>query len=532
MSFDLVHTESLPNLSQGSGDHEWHQPDPTFGFKLIGRQQVAEPLGILPENLAGEYFELIQVSSPPQGITYQAKDGLGEDVVITEIFDSALCLRDPHGTVTARPGHEAAWTQHLAETKVAIAQLSRLSHPALDGIDQVIHENGTIYIASAPDRGHALDHGAALSPAEIQHVSETLIDLLGYVHAFGVTDLKIRPDIVSFDDQKTSVSLPLRLFLDGTMPLPDFGGVASNTDCPVLAETLHVLITGQAPSTPPVPLMKRCPDYPKSFLAALDNVLSPPHGMANLSARDWAARSRSRGSRHQKTHHRLLLATLVFAVIVGAVTWYGSLKTDPPMPPVIAEQPVPNAGPWQVELPLKVIAKGQSFVLRMTQPSPEFVSINPWVQDGLIVTKIDGDTIEAPADLRDLLVTGRDPADRTEFTSLTISDPDLPLERTVAVVPYLWREKAYGVIGLRELVTPDGWQLVVTTVSDYAAISLRPGDVLLQEEVANQALSRLSDLERVLEGLKHQTHPSLTVLIRRDGSQLVVGFAAETLMNP
>ena len=531
MSFDLVHSGSFPGLSCGLAIGENGRADLSSGLKPRAPGAMVKSTVRFPEDLQDEYSGPNRIGEAPQASTYLAQDGLGEDSLITEFFDPDLCIRDEAGAITARPGYEDAWAQRLADEKASIARLSRLVHPALNGIEQVFHTNGTVYAACRPVDGQASDFHSLLSPAEIQKASEALIDLLAYLHAFGVTGLEILPEHLVFDPQQQSFVLSLRQVLEGTMPVPRFDGSGADEDCLVLAKTLHVLITGQPPSSPHVLLEKRCPGYSDSYLSALDRILSADAGTASVCARDWARGAKRHGARSNALHGWALAALLV-AAIAAVLIWSLPSSTDAPAPLSLPEWQIEGAGPWQVELPLEVVSAEGVFVLRATDPSEGFMSINPWVQNGLVVTKINGAAVGGPVNLRDIALISDDAASTEGLVTLTIRDPILPLERTVAVIPYLWREKTYGVVSLREWAAPDGWQLVVTTVSEGAAVPLQPGDVLLREEVADQALLRLADLEQALDTLMQQPHPSLTVLIRRAGSQLVVGFAAETLMPP
>lgn len=484
-------------------------------------------------DLANEYTGLVQTGTAPHGITYRAQNGLGEDARIIEIFDANLCQRDASGATSARPHREQDWAALLSATEMAIVRMSRLAHPALLGLDQIVRANGTIYLATVPDRGQTVEQiGPAfadlLSPAEIEAASKNLIDLLAYLHAFDVTGMAIRPEVLVYDDQRKALCLLLRPFLDGTRPRPGGSPKTTGDDCIALAETLHTLITGNPPATPYVPLKTRAKGYSHSFIAALDRVLM---GKAPPSARAWANACHGRVARRPAPWTFIALVAMVCAIVLGTAAWFNA-PSDAPDPEMAIQKQVQGAGPWHVDVPLQVVRQNGQFALSVTHLSPGFATLNPWIQDGLIVTAINGAPITQPVDLRDMVLAGRDAATSASLTSITLRDPALPLERSVAVTPFVWRAKTYGAVAVREQVTPDGWQLVITTLQENAPVPLRVGDVLLAEEVIGRKLLRLSDLERALEDVQTQPHPSLTILIHRDGSRLVVGFAAQALLDP
>ncbi len=188
-----------------------------------------------------------------------------------------------------------------------------------------------------------------------------------------------------------------------------------------------------------------------------------------------------------------------------------------------------------MDLPLQIIPSTEQdgrFILRETDVSPAFRVLNPWIQDGLIVTTLNGAEIDEPVDLRALAVLSEKTSEAFEFTSLTVQDPALPLQQNVAVIPYLWREKSYGDVTLREEIATNGWQIVVAELDPRANLPLRAGDILVHEQTADRGLSKFSDLDDVVRQLAETANPSLTMMVRRqDNSRLVVGFAIEKLLG-
>ena len=101
---------------------------------------MVEALAKIPTLMAGEYFGLTFLRQTKDAFLYRAKDGLDAPVRIIEMFREGLCLRNRDGTVSARSGGEAAWTSTLNKTGETVSLWSRMSHPALNGIDQTFKQ--------------------------------------------------------------------------------------------------------------------------------------------------------------------------------------------------------------------------------------------------------------------------------------------------------------------------------------------------------------------------------------------------------
>ena len=504
---------------------------------------MTDALSDVPVALADEYSDLALVRQTAQAFVYRARDGLGDSVTITEIFHDSLCSRVQGGAVAARDTESTAWSAALSGMKQQIGVWSRLVHPALCSIDQVFDVNGTLYIVTRDVDGQPLDRllpdiDKILEPRQIQASSERLIDLLAYLHAFGVTGLRIIPESLIVEDQEASILLSLQRLLDGSVSLAKNAAAGAAEDCRVLAGTLHRVVTGQLPSLPYKPVAASNVRMPATFLETLDSALKPATLPAGFSARAWSTRALGAPAKGPKLRAWVPVAAGLLLCTIGAGAWY--LATHKPQTTELRAiahngEAAKGAGPWQLELPLQIVrADGAdgAFILRQDAVSPEFAALNPWAQDGLVITEMNGAPVTEAVDLRALALSSDPTVDSVELTSLTVKEPDLPLQQNVAVIPYLWREKTYGAVRLREQVTADGWKLTVVNIEPGVKLPLEVGDVLGWEQDADLALRRFTDLDRLLQRLEATANPSLTVMVRRrDSSRLVVGFAAQRLLE-
>ena len=509
----------------------------------VGLVSMIEPLQTLPPAVANEYSGLRAIRHAPTAFVYGAQDGVGDRVVISEIFVESLCHRNSDGAVSAQPEQEDAWGELLARTDRQVADWSRLSHPALHGIDQVFRTNGTLYVVTREIAGRSLNRISEtgevdLTPAEAQLAVERLIDLFAYLQAFGATGLKISPEAVVFEDEDATVSLAIEKNLAGSQITSGIVENSISDQRRALADTLHFLLTGQAAGRPHKPLAGRLPGIDASLVSTIDKMLAAGEVPEDADARAWKARIRAPSGSRGTPRWRLAGVAVGAALALCAAVWVSVPYWNKQEVSTEARSPgltVPDAGAWQLELPLQVVGTAlpeRPFVLRVTDASRDFIALNPWVAEGLRVTEINGAAVEAPVDLRNLVLASDASLETVELTSLTVSDPDLPLQRNVAVIPYLWREKTYGAVVLREQATVDGWQISVSDVKVGATLPLKAGDVLIHEQVADAALSRFSDFDALLAGLDGKLNTSLTLLIRReDDTRLVVGFAAERLLE-
>ena len=504
---------------------------------------MTEALGVIPVALAGDYSDLALIKQTSTAFVYRSRDGLGDSVTITEIFHEALCNRIEGGKVAPQDAEGAAWSAALSGMKQQVSVWSRLVHPALCNIDQVFDTNGTLYIVTRDVEGQSLDRllpdiGKILEPGKIQAASERLIDLLAYLHAFGVTGLRIVPESLIVEDQEASILLSLQRLLDGTVSLAKDAAAGATEDCRGLAETLHRVVTGRVPGSPYKPLAEGNTQLPSGFLATLDRALAPGALPAGFSARAWNAQTLGRRARPATLRPRVPVAAGLLLCVIGGGAWLlanHQTQTTEPDAATQEDTAAKGAGPWQLELPLQIVrgeGSDEEFVLRQGAVSAEFAALNPWAEDRLIVTEINGTPVSGAVDLRALALSSDPTVDSVELTSLTIKDPNLPLQQNVAVIPYLWREKSYGSIRLREQVTTDGWNLTVVHIEPGVTLPLEVGDVLGWEQAADLALRRFADLDRLLRRLEATENPSLTVMVRRqDNSRLVVGFAAQRLLE-
>ena len=503
------------------------------------------PLDHIPADLAGEYSQLSLARQTSEAFVYRARDGLGDTVTITETFPQTLCQREPDGTVSAKPQQQATWTSFLSDCRQRSSLWSRLVHPALCGIDQIHETNGTLYVVTRDADGQTLDRRLPdipkiLEPRQIQVASEGLIDLLAYLHAFGVLGLRIVPEALILEDQDAMIFLSLQRFLEGAVSLSKASESGEVEDGKTLARTLHRILRGKDPTLPYKPMAGDRADISAGFLTALDRVVSQDPLQSNFTAREWKARVENTiaPARRRKLKRLVPIAAALLLGAVGLAGWYGISQR----PHIAASSGTANhnaavsdAGPWQLQLPLQIVRDETAqdrFMLKLTASLPEFTALNPWVRNGLVVTEINGAPVVEPVNLRALSMSTEASTDDVALTSLTIKDPHLPLQRNVAVVPYFWREKTYGAVRLREQVAIDGWQLTVTEISHGAKLPLEAGDLLVREQVEDLPLRRFSDLDSLLRELDGTANASLTLMIRRkDGSRRDVGFAVERLLT-
>lgn len=274
----------------------------------------------------GSYKITRFINSGGFGITYQATDSLGRDVVIKECFSSTFCRR-LQTRVRARSSGTRDHMSKIVRSFLNEAQsLARLKHPNIVGVHQVFEDNDTAYMAMDYIRGHDLldiiDHNRAeLSPDLIVRMTGKLISAVGYIHDNQLLHCDISPDnifvtpagepiLIDFGAARRTAAgavekySGLAVVKDGYSPheLYTAGGNSGRwSDIYALAASLYHAIAGVAPTNcqsrlaamaekrpdPCKPLAGTVEGYPKGFLEAIDKAMAVMPAARFQTAADW-----------------------------------------------------------------------------------------------------------------------------------------------------------------------------------------------------------------------------------------------------
>jgi serine/threonine protein kinase len=289
----------------------------------------AEFLPVGTRLLGGQYVIERYLGSGGFGITYVARDSLDRQVVIKECFPEALCQRK-NRTVVERSRSSKGQFHSIVEMFVREARsLARLQHRNIVGVHQVFKDNETAYMALDLIQGQDLLDIIDTQPGcppyrEAKSVLWRLLDAIAVVHDEDMLHRDISPDNILIDvsgspvlidfgaareeaSKKSRALSAVQVVKDGYSPQEFYVAGSQQgpySDLYALAATFVHVISGEAPPNsqirlaaiankkpdPFVPLTGRIEDYPKPFLAALDQAMAVFPKDRIQSAREWMAR--------------------------------------------------------------------------------------------------------------------------------------------------------------------------------------------------------------------------------------------------
>ena len=278
--------------------------------------------------LLNKQYEIVRyLSAGGFGITYLARDSLRRPVVIKECYPEAFCSRDKK-TVRARSrAHQGEFRSFVHLFVKEARSLSKLKHPNVVGVHQVFEDNETAYMALDLINGVDLlsiieDPNQNLDAAQIQDVLLKILDAVALIHSQDMLHRDISPDNILVDgtgnpvlidfgaareeaSKKSRALSSVLVVKDGYSPQEFyFGGSRQGpySDIYALGATFYHLISGTAPPhsqtrlaeiagqnpDPCIPLKGRFPNYPASFLAAIDKAMSVFPKDRLQSALEWS----------------------------------------------------------------------------------------------------------------------------------------------------------------------------------------------------------------------------------------------------
>ncbi len=261
------------------------------------------------------------------GITYTARDSLNRKIVIKECFPSEMVYREGKSMVARRPRYSDEISSIVRSFVTEAQSLANLKHDNIIHVHQIFEENNTAYIAmdhvDGPDLLDLIETDKRLTPRQIQKLTLTMLDAIGYVHRMGMLHRDISPDNILIDRagepvlidfgavrlhiQKTQAAMARMKFVkDGYSPQEFYVAGADQgtySDLYAFAASMYHMIRGEAPvdgearradldagnADPYVPLAGSVKGYPQKFLSAIDQALAFDPQDRLQSAEAWAA---------------------------------------------------------------------------------------------------------------------------------------------------------------------------------------------------------------------------------------------------
>lgn len=275
--------------------------------------------------LIGQYIIEGYLNSGGFGISYAARDSLNRKIVIKECFPGEMVYRQAKSMAPRSPKYRDEIASIVRNFVVEAHSLANLKHDSIVHVHQIFEENGTAYLAmdfiDGPDLLDLLEARNSLPPKQIQKLTRTMLDAIGYVHRMGMLHRDISPDNILLDraGEPTLIDFgaarhrsrdygeaPTRMKFvkDGYSP-PEFYTAGAeqgqSSDLYAFAATVHHMITGQAPvdgqsrlaeiaagrPDPREPLLGRVSGYPARFLKAVDTALEVTPEDRFQSADEW-----------------------------------------------------------------------------------------------------------------------------------------------------------------------------------------------------------------------------------------------------
>ncbi|HJU03459.1 MAG TPA: serine/threonine protein kinase, partial [Actinomycetes bacterium] len=138
--------------------------------------------------VAGRWTLHTALRRGPAGMIWRATEVAGGRRLAVEE------LRLPEAADPADPGRSGLWDRVATETRAAAS----LDHPGLVGLDDVVVEDGVVYVATElVDAALTLDELVARhGPLPVRRVAQLgleLLDALEAAHAAGLAHLDLRP---------------------------------------------------------------------------------------------------------------------------------------------------------------------------------------------------------------------------------------------------------------------------------------------------------------------------------------------------
>ncbi len=259
------------------------------------------------------------------GITYTARDSLNRKIVIKECFPGEMVYRDGNAMTPRSARYKDEISAIVRNFVTEAHSVANLKHDNIIHVHQIFEENRTAYIAmdfiDGPDLLDMMESDKRLTPRQIQKLTLTMLDAIGYVHRLGMLHRDISPDNILIDRsgepvlidfgavrvhiQKTQQTLTRMKFVkDGYSPQEFYvAGAEQGTysDLYALAASMYHLIRGEAPvdgqtrlealdkdePDPYTPLVGKVKGYPQNFLAAVDKALSVQPEDRLQTAQEW-----------------------------------------------------------------------------------------------------------------------------------------------------------------------------------------------------------------------------------------------------
>ncbi len=292
------------------------------------REEFVDELAAGTRLLKGQYTITRFLNHGGFGITYQARDSLGRDVVIKECFPGSFCRRSNTIVGARSRAHQGEFRSIVKLFVQEALNLSKLVHPNIVGVHQVFEDNDTAYMAIDYVDGRDLldmieDPATEIAPERIVAVTRKMLDAVGFVHEKGILHRDISPDNILIDargepilidfgaareeaTRKSRALSALRVVKDGYSP-QEFYIAGSDqgpwSDLYALGASIYHAVSGRAPANSQVrlaaiaegsadpyePLAGRHDGYPAGFLEAVDQALNVLPRNRIQSAGDWLA---------------------------------------------------------------------------------------------------------------------------------------------------------------------------------------------------------------------------------------------------
>ena len=484
-------------------------------------------------SLADEIFkDLAPLSATPSACTYTAKTVFERPVIIVEHFDPRYAQRVKSGNVTAKNGQDEAWQNSVRETQIQMELCQSFVHPALQAIRQVYPAHGTVYAICA-------------LPQTSTVTAENTIAVLDYFHSRNIFGLPLTDGLI--DAQTGEIALPK--LIDGSLNWSAKGPDAAQGD----VEALSTLLASRKSDT----------------VAAPNKTIN--NGISWHNQIMGHRKSRGRPTAFKNSKRKPLVALACGAALIAAAAFY---LTQPPssevsitaettkasaekpvdLPPTRAQSTPPpqeevqNDAPaqpsaeeiaraaqraaienitykWHVDLPITTEdarAASNGAVIKILREDPNFRAANPWVRDGQEIRKFNGEPVGPTFDLDEAILALLSQETPPPNLSLTLGDPDLPIEQEVALRADIYARAEIGDIVIRQLPQRGRWFLWVEEVKNQRNTVFKSGDILVGSNADQDQLQHLIGLKAALRESMEPGAERKTVIRMRSGEDLQI----------